>query len=139
MTEAKPSVLFVCVKNAGKSQMAAALMRQTAGDAVAVHSAGTHPGTGLNDLSEQSVTEVGADMAGEYPKAIDPDVLRTVDRVVVIGDAAHVEPVAEMAGSIEVWPIDEPSARGVEGVERMRQIRDQLTGKVHELTEQLTN
>ena len=60
----RPSVLFVCVKNGGKSQMAAALMRHRAGDAVEVHSAGTKPGTSLNALSADVVAEVGADMSG---------------------------------------------------------------------------
>ena len=60
--EPKPSVLFVCVKNGGKSQMAAALMRRVAGDAVEVHSAGTRPGSAVNQLSARIVAEVGADM-----------------------------------------------------------------------------
>src|SRR5699024_4588475 len=124
--EKKPSVLFVCVKNAGKSQMAAALMRQVAGDSVRVHSAGTSPGTALNALSAASVAEVGA----RHPKPIDPTMLQTADRVVVIGDEAVVEPVPGMAGTIETWTIDEPSARGIEGEERMRLVRDELAEKV---------
>lgn len=78
--DSKPSVLFVCVKNGGKSQMAAALLRSHAGDAVEVHSAGTRPGTSLNALSAEAVAEVGADMSGEHPKPIAPDLLRRVDR-----------------------------------------------------------
>ena len=70
-----PSVLFVCVKNGGKSQMAAALARQLAGDAVTVHSAGTRPGSDLNAASRASVEEVGASMEGEHPKPIDPALL----------------------------------------------------------------
>jgi len=132
-----PSVLFVCAKNAGKSQMAAALMRQLVGDAVAVHSAGTAPGHSLNALSAASVAEVGASMQGEHPKPIDPDLLRAVDRVVVIGHEAAVEPVPGMSGTIETWTIDEPSARGIEGEERMRLVRDELAGKVRGLAAEL--
>lgn len=137
MIEKKPSVLFVCVKNAGKSQMAAALMRQVAGDRVRVHSAGTSPGTTLNALSAVSVAEIRASMDGEYPKPIDPDLLRSVDRVVVIGDEAVVEPVPGMAGTIETWTIDEPSERGIEGEERMRLVRDELAEKVRRLVGEL--
>src|SRR5690625_1955504 len=112
--------------------MAAALMRQVAGDSVRVHSAGTSPGTALNALSAASVAEVGASMADEHPKPkpIDPTMLQTADRVVVIGDEAVVEPVPGMAGIIETWTIDEPSARGIEGEERMRLVRDELAEKV---------
>ncbi|MBS4104957.1 arsenate-mycothiol transferase ArsC, partial [Tsukamurella paurometabola] len=68
---ATPSVLFVCVKNGGKSQMAAGLMRKTVGDAVEVHSAGTKPGSVVNGLSAESLAEVGVDITGETPKPID--------------------------------------------------------------------
>ena len=71
----KPSVLFVCVKNGGKSQMAAGLMRHLAGDHVEVHSAGTQPGSALNELSVASLHELGIDLTGESPKPIDPDLL----------------------------------------------------------------
>jgi protein-tyrosine-phosphatase len=139
MNEKQPSVLFVCVKNAGKSQMAAALMRRFLGDAIQVHSAGTAPGTGLNALSVASVAEIGASMEGERPKPIDPVLLRTVDRVVVIGDEAHVEAVPGMTGTVETWTLDEPSARGIEGDERMRLVRDQLAERVRLLASDLTS
>jgi protein-tyrosine-phosphatase len=65
-----PSVLFVCVRNGGKSQMAASLIRNAAGDQVEVHSAGTNPDTSINSLSAESLAEVGADMFGETPKPV---------------------------------------------------------------------
>ena len=133
----KPTVLFVCVKNGGKSQMAAALMRLHAGDAVEVHSAGTRPGSAINALSAESVAELGADMSGETPRAIDPDLLRQVDRVVVLGGEAKVEPVDGMAGTIEVWHTDEPSERGIEGMERMRLVRDDIDQRVRTLQRNL--
>ena len=115
MTDQKPSVLFVCVHNAGRSQMAAAMARRFGGDAVEVHSAGTHPGSKLNEESARSVEELGATFDGESPKPVDPDVLRRADRVVVIGTEADVQPVEGMRGTIEVWETDEPSLRGIEG------------------------
>ena len=133
----KPTVLFVCVRNGGKSQMAAALMRLHAGDAVEVHSAGTRPGSAINALSAESVAELGADMSGETPRAIDPDLLRQVDRVVVLGGEAKVEPVDGMAGTIEVWHTDEPSERGIEGMERMRLVRDDIDQRVRTLQRNL--
>lgn len=133
----RPSVLFVCVKNGGKSQMAAALMRQLAGDAVEVCSAGTNPGDQLNDMSEQAVEEVGASMAQEYPKPIDPAVLARVDRVIVTGGDARVDPLQGTVGQIEVWETDEPSERGIEGMERMRLVRDDLGRHVHDLAVEL--
>jgi arsenate-mycothiol transferase len=130
-------VLFVCVKNGGKSQMAAALMRSLTGADVEVHSAGTRPGDAVNALSAEVVAEVGASMDGEVPTAIDPDLLRSVDRVVVLGSEAVVEAVPGMRGSIETWETDEPSARGIEGVERMRLIRDDIQARCEALLEAL--
>nr|WP_040155679.1 low molecular weight phosphatase family protein [Mobilicoccus massiliensis] len=132
----RPSVLFVCVKNGGKSQMAAALMRQVAGDAVEVHSAGTAPGGALNELSREVVEEIGASMAGEHPKAIDPALLDRVDRVVVVGGEASIERPGR--GPVETWETDEPSTRGIHGPERMRLIRDDLLVRIRALHADLT-
>ena len=132
----KPSVLFVCVKNGGKSQMAAGLMRKVAGDRVVVHSAGTAPGSAINELSAQSLLEVGVDITGEHPKPIDPALLREVDLVVTLGREARVE--VPPGTRLENWETDEPSERGIEGLERMRLVRDDITARVEELNEQLT-
>ena len=80
-----PQVLFVCVRNGGKSQMAAGLMRKAAGDRVTVHSAGTQPGESINALSAEVLAEVGADISGQTPRPIDPELLRTVNLVVTLG------------------------------------------------------
>jgi len=133
-----PSVLFVCVKNGGKSQMAAALMRQAASDRVEVHSAGTHPGTAINAESAAAVAEVGADMSDQAPKPIDPALLARVDRVVVLGSEAVVTPLPGMAGTIETWETVEPSTDGIEGAERMRLIRDDIAARVATLVTELT-
>lgn len=132
-----PSVLFVCVRNAGKSQMAAALARLRGGGKVEVHSAGTDPHGDLNAESVASLARVGASCAGEHPKPVDAEVLRRVDRVVVVGTAAHVDPVAGMRGTIEVWDTDEPSLRGIEGPQRMDLIRDDIDARVRGLLDEL--
>ncbi|MDM7490038.1 low molecular weight phosphatase family protein [Rhodococcus sp. CSLK01-03] len=127
-----PSVLFVCVKNGGKSQMAAALMRKAAGDRIAVHSAGTAPGAELNALAVQVLEEVGAPVAGEYPKPIDPHLLSEVDLVVTLGRDARVD-----AAHVENWDTDEPSERGIDGIERMRLVRDDIAARVEALAARL--
>lgn len=134
-----PSVLFVCVKNGGKSQIAAALMRQMAGGRVEVFSAGTAPGSSLNGEAVEAVSEVGASMDGESPKKLDADVLTRVDRVVVLGSEAYVEPVSGMAGSIVTWETDEPSSRGIGGMQRMRLVRDDIAPRVEDLLGELTD
>lgn len=132
-----PSVLFVCIKNGGKSQMAAALMRQHAGDQITAYSAGTTPGTTLNSESVASLQEADATVAGEYPKPIDPALLDTVDRVVILGNDATIEHPG--TAPIERWDTDEPSTRGITGPERMRLIRDDITSRVTALADRLTH
>ncbi|MBM4468121.1 low molecular weight phosphatase family protein [Rhodococcus hoagii] len=129
-------MLFVCVKNGGKSQMAAGLMRKAAGDAVEVHSAGTRPGAAVNALSAQSLLEVGVDITAETPKAIDPQLVRAVDVVVTLGREAHVDPVP--GTRFENWDTDEPSERGIDGIDRMRLVRDDIAARVDRLAGQLT-
>lgn len=130
-----PSVLFVCVKNGGKSQMAAGLMREAAGDSVEVHSAGTKPGGAVNALSAESLLEVGVDLSGEAPKPIDPDLLARMDYVVTLGSEAHVEPVD--GPTFENWNTDEPSERGIDGIERMRLVRDDIAARVEQLASRM--
>ena len=128
-------MLFVCVKNGGKSQMAAGLMRQVAGEHIEVHSAGTAPGTAINALSAESLLEIGVDITGEHPKPIDPALIRDVDVVVILGREARVQPVA--GPQFETWETDEPSERGIDGIERMRLIRDDIAARVRHLAQQL--
>ena len=131
-----PSVLFVCVKNGGKSQMAAGLMRKTVGDAVEVHSAGTKPGSVVNGLSAESLAEVGVDITGETPKPIDPALLARVDLVVTLGREAVVDTPDGVA--LVNWDTDEPSERGIDGIERMRLVRDDIAARVTALAAELT-
>lgn len=131
MTTEKPSVLFVCARNGGKSQMAAGLMKKQAGDLIDAYSAGTDPGEAINELSAQTLQEVGADISGEHPKPIDPDLLHAVDRVVVLGREAKID--AADGVHIEYWDTDEPSERGIGGIERMRLVRDDIAARVQQL------
>ena len=133
-----PAVLFVCVKNAGKSQIAAALMRQHTDHRVEVHSAGTRPGGTLNEQARTAVEEVGASMDDENPKPLDPALVATVDRIVVLGEEAVVEPVPGMRGTIDTWITDEPSARGIGGMERMRLVRADIDRRVRILAAEVT-
>lgn len=128
-----PKILFVCVRNGGKSQMAAALAEKHAGERLEIHSAGTEPGTSINAESAASLEEVGADMSGGHPKPIDAELLRTADRVVVIGDEAQLELPDDARGTLERWVTDEPSTRSIEGMERMRLVRDDIDTRVRGL------
>lgn len=132
-----PAVLFVCVKNGGKSQMAAGLMRAAAGDDVAVHSAGTRPGDTINALSAQVLAELGIDISGERPKSIDPQLVRDVDMVVILGSEAHLDPVP--GTRLERWDTVEPSQRGIDGIERMRLVRDDIAARVTALAARLAS
>ena len=130
-----PSVLFVCVKNGGKSQMAAGLMRKAVGDAVEVHSAGTKPSGTVNALSAEALLEVGVDLSGEQPKPIDPELLSRIDYVITLGNEAKVDRVD--GPTFENWNTDEPSERGVDGIERMRLVRDDIAARVEELASRI--
>ncbi|MEC5185036.1 arsenate-mycothiol transferase [Cryobacterium sp. MP_3.1] len=136
MTETRiPSVLFVCQKNGGKSQMAAALMRAAAGDGVEVFSAGTKPAAALNAQSVQSLAELGIGVRDERPKALTAAMVAAADVVVILGTEAQVD---EVAGTrFETWITDEPSERGIEGMERMRLVRDDIRARVDELRARL--
>lgn len=131
------SVLFICVHNAGKSQMAAALATKYAGDLLTIHSAGTSPDAQVSRQATQVIAEMGADMSGETPTPIDPQLLRTVDRVIVLGTDAQLEMSDDARGTLERWVTDEPSERHIEGVERMRLIRDDIDTRVQGLVSEL--
>ena len=131
-----PAVLFVCSKNGGKSQLAAGLMSQLAGGTVRVYSAGTKPGNALNPQAVESLAELGIDIGGEHPKPVTDEVLDTVDAVIVLGTEAKLEP--RDGTRFEVWETDEPSERGIEGMERMQLVRDDIRARVQKLFTELT-
>jgi arsenate-mycothiol transferase len=117
----RPKVLFVCVRNAGRSQMAAGLVSDSVGDAVEVSSAGTTAGTALDELSVRSLAEVGIDISGERPERITDEMLRRADIVVTLGREVQVEPVE--GTRFEQWFTVEPSERGIDGIQRMPLVR----------------
>ncbi len=134
MTE-PPSVLFVCARNSGKSPMAAALMIERAGDTVRVGSAGTEPGQAVNPLSAESLAEVGVDIRDHTPRPVTDEMIISADVVIMLGREAHLD---EVAGTrFETWHTDEPSERGVEGLARMRLVRDDIAHRVDDLYQRL--
>jgi arsenate-mycothiol transferase len=135
--EKKPTVLFVCVHNAGKSQMAAALMRVTAGDSVRVLSGGTHPGEVLNGPAQIAASELGASMEGEFPKEISEEVFMTVDRIIILGNEAKLEPIEGMRGTIETWLTPEPGEEIGDKLAQTRIVRDDIARRVEKLVAQL--
>jgi arsenate-mycothiol transferase len=133
-----PRVLFVCVRNGGKSQMAAGLMRHAAeqrGLAMQVSSAGTEAATKLNAQSVESLAEVGVDISTARTHQLTDDDVRAADLVVVLGGEARVEPVG--GTPVELWETDEPSTRGIEGMDRMRLVRDDIAARVEDLAGRL--
>ena len=138
MTETKPSVLFVCVHNAGKSQMAAALMRAKAGDTIHVLSGGTHPGAALNEPARIAAEELGASMDGEYPKEITDEVFMNVDRIVILGNEAKLTAVEGMKGTIETWLTPELGPEVGDKLAQTRVVRDDIALRVDNLYNELT-
>ena len=134
-----PHVLFLCVHNAGKSQMAGALMRHLYGDRIVVTTAGTGPDDAVDDASARIVAELGASTAGEHPKAVTAAMLDAADRIILIGPDVQLTPPEPLADRVERWPIHDPAEDGIEGDERTRNIRDQIANRVHALASELTN
>lgn len=129
------SVLFICSRNAGKSQMAAALMDYISDGKVISYSAGTNPGSGINQEAVASLSQAGADMSGGTPKPIDPQIVDQVDRVIILGTDAH--PNLAPTVNAERWVTYEPSEDGITGAERMNLIRDEIAERVRELFHEL--
>lgn len=133
-------VLFLCNSNKGKSQMAAGLAAKHAPEwdiysaGVQVSEVGTKGNVNLE--SAESLKEVGADMSDGTPKPVDPELLRTADAVVVVG-TADLEWPADARGKLIRWDIPEPSEQGLEGMERMRVLRDDIDARVHQLVDEL--
>lgn len=134
MTETKPTVLFVCNSNKGKSQMAAALLKHEAPGKFTVESAGVKASVGepVNQQAAASLAEIGADMSTGTPTQLNEDAMRAATRVIVVGGAQ----LPEVDGvEVERWETDEPSERGIEGEERMNLIRDDIHARVCQLAQ----
>ncbi|WP_249998319.1 arsenate reductase ArsC [Actinoplanes sp. M2I2] len=124
----KPSVLFVCVHNAGRSQMAAGWLRHLAGDAVEVRSAGSAPADTVNPSAVEAMREVGIDITDQQPKILQYEVAQDSDVIITMGcgDACPVFP----GKRYEDWKLDDPAGRGVEAV---RPIRDEIRTRIEAL------
>ncbi|WP_460798317.1 arsenate reductase ArsC [Microbacterium sp. GXF0217] len=134
MTEptTKPSVLFVCVHNAGRSQMAAGFLRDMAGDRVEVRSAGSMPAEQINPIAVAAMAELGIDITAEAPKVLTTEAVQASDVVITMGcgDACPFFP----GKRYEDWELDDPAGQGIESVRPIRdEIRDRIAALVADL------
>jgi arsenate reductase len=123
-----PQVLFVCVHNAGRSQMAAGFLRHLGGDRVQVRSAGSMPGDRVNPVAVAAMAEVGIDISSEQPKVLEADAVKASDVVITMGcgDACPVFPGTRYLD----WELDDPAGQGIKAV---RPIRDEIEQRVRGL------
>jgi arsenate reductase (thioredoxin) len=128
----KPSVLFVCVHNAGRSQIAAGYLRTLAGDRVEVRSAGSIPATLINPVAVEAMLEEGIDISAENPKVLTTDAVQASDVVITMGcgDTCPYFP----GKRYEDWVLDDPAGQGIDAV---RPIRDEIRSRVEALLESL--
>ncbi len=121
----RPSVLFVCVHNAGRSQMAAGFLRHLGGDNVEVRSAGSAPANQINPVAVDAMNEVGIDITAEQPKVLTTDAVQASDVVITMGcgDACPIFP----GKRYEDWKLEDPAGQGIESV---RPIRDEIRQRV---------
>ncbi|GAB2983375.1 arsenate reductase ArsC [Frigoribacterium salinisoli] len=129
----RPTVLFVCVHNAGRSQMAAGYLQALAGDRVDVLSAGSEPKDQINPVAVQAMAEEGIDIAGNQPKVLTTDAVRDSDVVITMGcgDACPIFP----GKRYEDWALTDPAGRGIDDV---RPIRDDIKARVEALLAEIT-
>jgi protein-tyrosine-phosphatase len=130
--ENKKTILFVCVHNAGRSQMAAGFMRTLGGDRVEVLSAGSAPKDSINPIAVQAMAELGIDIADQQPKILTPESVQASDVVITMGcgDACPYYP----GKRYEDWKLDDPAGQGIEPV---RVIRDEIKGRIQALLAEL--
>ena len=128
----KPSVLFVCVHNAGRSQMAAGWLRHLAGDTVEVRSAGSAPGKQINPAAVEAMAEVGIDITDQTPKKLEWETAESSDVIITMGcgDACPIFPGKRYLD----WALEDPAGKGVESV---RPIRDEIERRIRGLLSEL--
>jgi len=128
----QPEVLFVCVHNAGRSQMAAGLLKLRSNNRVHVRSAGSAPGEAINPAVIQAMEEIGVDMSQEFPKPLTDEFVQAADVVITMGcgDACPIYP----GKRYEDWELDDPAGQDVEAV---RVIRDEIDQRVQRLAAEL--
>jgi arsenate reductase len=132
MSTHKPTVLFVCVHNAGRSQMAAGFMNAIGAGRVEVLSAGSAPKDSINPIAVQAMQEVGIDISNNVPKVLTPEAVQESDAVITMGcgDACPYYP----GKRYEDWVLDDPAGQGIESV---RVIRDDIKQRVEQLLSEL--
>ena len=132
MSSSKPTVLFVCVHNAGRSQMAAGFMRTLGADRVEVLSAGSAPKDSINPVAVQAMQEIGIDISNNVPKVLTPEAVQESDAVITMGcgDACPFYP----GKRYEDWVLDDPAGQGIGSV---RVIRDDIKKRVEQLLSEL--
>jgi arsenate reductase len=128
----RPTVLFVCVHNAGRSQMAAGWLQHLAGDRVEVLSAGSAPADSVNPVAVEAMAEVGIDIAGNHPKVLTTAAVQVSDVVVTMGCGDECPYVP--GKRYEDWVLDDPAGQGIESV---RPIRDEIRDRVRALLAEL--
>ena len=130
---APPEVLFVCVHNAGRSQMAAGLLKLRAGGRIEVRSAGSSPGDEINPAAIEAMEEIGVDLSDEFPKPLTDDAVRAADVVITMGcgDACALYP----GKRYEDWELEDPAGKDLPTV---RRIRDEIDARVQRLVSELT-
>jgi len=128
----RPAVLFVCVHNAGRSQMAAGYVRHLAGDRIEVRSAGSAPGDAVNPVAVQVMREEGIDLGGALPRKLTTDAVRLSDVVITMGCGDECPYVP--GKRYEDWKVDDPAGQDLEAV---RVIRDDIRARVESLVAEL--
>ncbi|MGO1809706.1 MAG: arsenate reductase ArsC [Canibacter sp.] len=132
MADTKPSVLFVCVHNAGRSQMAAGYLRHLAGDSIEVRSAGSMPAEQINPIAVEAMYEEGINITSEQPKVLTTEAVKASDVVITMscGDACPFFP----GKRYEDWVLEDPAGQGIDAV---RPIRDEIKTRIKALVDDL--
>ena len=134
-------VIFVCVHNSGRSQMAEAFARKLGEGKIIAESAGTEPGGSLNPQAVAAMQEIGYDMSGHYPKLMTPEMVESADKVITMGCGVNLDDI-ESGGAVcpavfvesEDWGLEDPKGQPME---KVRVIRDQIKERVERLIREL--
>ena len=129
-------VLFVCVHNSGRSQMAEAFANKLGADKIVAESAGTQPADALNPVAVEAMEEIGYDMSSHYPKMMTLDMVNSADRLVTMGCGVDAEGVCPASFiPTEDWGIEDPKGQSID---KVREIRNQIKTKVERLIDEMT-
>ena len=127
-------ILFVCVHNSGRSQMAEVLLNSMAGGKAVAESAGTEPGEAVNPVAVKAMAELGLDMSGARPKLLTQEMVDRADRVIIMGCSVEESCPALFLPNVEDWGLEDPSGKALE---KVREIRDEIARRMRALLEDL--